>query len=82
MERLVVFWTNWKSIGATPSYKILVFGGQADGNPEERGYRVGDRELRGCLETEYSLDPKVVDSIFLKLAVGGEAKAWVEAVPA
>jgi len=81
MERLIVFCTTWKSPGATPKYKVLLFDGLVDGNPEER-FRVGDEGLRYWLEAEYGLEPGVVDSIFRELASSGEAEVSIEVVPA
>lgn len=81
MERIVVFCTTWKSRGATPKYKVLLFNGSVDGNPEEKG-RVGDEGLRYSLEAEYELEPSVVDSIFRELAKSGEAEITIDAVPA
>ncbi|HEX4785662.1 MAG TPA: hypothetical protein VH350_15070 [Candidatus Sulfotelmatobacter sp.] len=80
-NRLAVFSTTWKSRGATPKYKVLLFNALADGNPEER-FRVGDEGLRYCLESEYALGPDVVDSIFRQLVSSGEAEVSVEIVPA
>jgi hypothetical protein len=77
----VVLCTTWKSPGATPKYKVLLFNGLVDGHPAEK-FRVGNEGLRYCLEAEYGLEPGVVDSIFRELASSGEAEAWIEAVPA
>jgi hypothetical protein len=79
-KRLAVFCTTWKSCGATPKYKVLLFDGLMDGNPEEK-FRVGDEGLRHCLEAEYGLDSGVADSISRKLADSGEAEVSIERVP-
>jgi hypothetical protein len=80
MNRLVVLCATWKSPGATPKYRVLLFGGLADGQPEEK-FRVGDEGLRYCLEAEYGLEPVVIDSLFRDLVNSGEAEALIEVVP-
>lgn len=80
-QRLEVVCTTWKSVGATPHYKVLVFDSLVDGNPREEP-RVGDEDLKYCLDADYGLGPDVVDSIFRELASSGHAEVWIEAVPA
>jgi hypothetical protein len=81
MNRLVIFCTTWKSLGATPKYRVLLFNGLEVGNPEEK-FRVGNEGLRYCLEAEYGLEPSVVDSILRELVSSGEADVSIEAVAA
>ena len=80
MDRLEVLRIIRKSPGVAPQYSIGVFRGARDGNPEKK-FRVGDDDLRNCLE-EYGLDPSVVDDIFRQLESADTAQRWLDAITA